>query len=167
MSSLFQVLRVSLSGPLEPWGPHPDRKTAAAWAALSCAGRARRGPPGRGRSEGLQALLQPHAVWCWGAGKQEVGGRQRVSWPSARCCLGLLQEGQKAGRKQLFLVPPVLQAGWTRVCKGLQLSAKAPLGPSHPNQHRATPASAGARPSPLYAGQTRSTPTTMAVDWST
>ena len=95
-------------------------------------------------SERLPLLLQP----LLGTRKQGVQGRLR-SAASARACLGLLQGKPEAGRKQPFLLPLVLQAGLTEACEGLLSlvpSAKAPLSAIHPNQHGATPASAGVCP---------------------
>ena len=120
--------RVLLPGLLVPQGqPKPPPKQG--WAELG--GQEPGGTRGLRGSESL--LLQP----LLGTGKQEVGARLR----SARACLGLLQGKLEAGRKQLFLLPLVLQAGSTEACEGLLSfvpSANAPLSPIHPNQHGAS-----------------------------
>lgn len=133
VASIYQVLGFSFQAfwcPKDSPSLHPNR------AGLSWAGRSQVGTRGRRGSEKL--LLRPPL----GTGKQEVGARLR-SAASARACLGLLQGKLKAGRKQLFLLPLVLQAGSTEACEGLLSfvpSANAPLSPIHPNQHGASAA---------------------------
>lgn len=131
VASMDQVLGFSVQAswcPKDSPSLHPNR------AGLSWADRSQVGTRGLRGSERL--LLQP----LLGTGKQEVGVRLR-SAASARSCLGLLQGKPEAGRKQLFLLPLVLQAGSTEACEGLLSlvpSAKAPLSPIHPNQHGAS-----------------------------
>lgn len=131
VASTDQVLGFSVQAswcPKDSPSLHPNR------AGLSWADRSQVGTRGLRGSE--RPLLQP----LLGTGKQEVGVRLR-SAASARSCLGLLQGKLEAGRKQLFLLPLVLQAGSTEACEGLLSlvpSAKAPLSPIHPNQHGAS-----------------------------
>lgn len=128
VASMYQVLGFSFQAfwcPKDSPSLHPNR------AGLSWVGRSQ---VGHGDFEGQKvSSWQPPL----GTGKQEVGARLR----SVRACLGLLQGKLEAGRKQLFLLPLVLQAGSTEACEGLLSfvpSANAPLSPIHPNQHGAS-----------------------------